>query len=109
MIIDPLCPSNNVGSSTFALYKIKAAFDNSFSILTTTLGSFYCPSLLGRIINIAKSRSRLKYQKTKSTSEGYLGLTSTPFDGYPSTQIGNFNYNSFSSNTLNIQPHLPYN
>lgn len=79
LIIDPLDPTNNVGSGTFALFRVKAAFENSFSILTTTLGSFYCPSLLGRIINIAKSRSRLKYKKTTSTSEEYLGWNTFEF------------------------------
>ena len=52
LIIDPLCPTNNVAASTFALYKVKQAFANGYNTLTERFASPFCPSLLSRLLPI---------------------------------------------------------
>jgi len=55
LIIDPLCPTNNVASNTFALYKVKQAFANGYNTLTERFASPFYPLLLSRILPIVMS------------------------------------------------------
>ena len=47
-------PHNNIGSGTFNIHKVKAAFQSAFRTLVTPFESGYSSNLLGRIIEAAR-------------------------------------------------------
>lgn len=55
LIIDPLCPTNNIASSTFAMYRVKQAFANGYNTLSERFASPFTPSLLCRLLPIMLS------------------------------------------------------
>eukprot|EP00012_Vannella_robusta_P001798 CAMPEP_0206189626 /NCGR_PEP_ID=MMETSP0166-20121206/4280_1 /ASSEMBLY_ACC=CAM_ASM_000260 /TAXON_ID=95228 /ORGANISM="Vannella robusta, Strain DIVA3 518/3/11/1/6" /LENGTH=1101 /DNA_ID=CAMNT_0053605577 /DNA_START=24 /DNA_END=3331 /DNA_ORIENTATION=+ len=55
LIVDPLCPSNNIASGTFAMYRVKQAFANGYNTLTDRFSSPYTPSYLSRLLPIMLS------------------------------------------------------
>jgi hypothetical protein len=54
LIVDPINHTNNIGSNTFNMYKVKAALESAYNSLVSTFDSGYSYSVLGRILIFTK-------------------------------------------------------
>lgn len=50
LIIDPFCKTNNIACGTFAMYRVKQAFDAGYAKLIDEFPSPFSPSYLSRLL-----------------------------------------------------------
>jgi len=84
LIVDPINPTNNIGSNTFNMYKVKAALESAYNTLVSTFDSGYSHSLLGRILVLTKNYEEMVVKPAATTSTPCFGMSGGGSSSSPS-------------------------